>query len=157
MKSAKDIIHRFALAILFGAALVVAQIDSALSRDTDIYFTNPSATQLAVKPNIMVIIDTSGSMVNNNVSPGVTRLQAMKNAFNAILDDPLTQNLKMGLMRFSGADAGPVLFPVADLDACGIGSAPSCIENGAVTIETAAGSSSDDAEENKVSGVVSLT
>ncbi len=156
MKTARTLTKKILLTLLIGTVIGLSHIDAVMSRDTDIYFSNPNATQQAIKPNVMMIIDTSGSMVSNYVPDGsggqITRLQAMKNAFNTILDDPSTKGIKMGLMRFSGANAGPVLYPIADLDAA----ATSVEGNGTVTIEAGLASNSDDAEENN-SGAVSLS
>lgn len=153
MKTNRAIFQKTAIALLAATALNLSFVDTAKSRDTDIYFSNPSAATLAIKPNVMVIIDTSGSMVDNNVSPGVTRLQAMKDAFNTILDDPNTKNVKMGLMRFSGTNAGPVLFPVSDLDM----PAEKVEGNGILSIESGLSASTDDAEQNAASGAMNLT
>lgn len=153
MKATRIFKRKIVLAISAGFLLGLSCIGAVYSRDTDIYFSNPNATQQSIKPNIMVIIDTSGSMVTNEVSPGVTRLQAMKDAFNTILDDPATKGIKMGVMRFSGANAGPVLFPVADLDA----KAVDIVGNDPVTVEGTLSASSDDAEERVSTGAVTLS
>ncbi len=159
MKSTQTLTRKTALAFLVGIAVGLSHIGAVLSRDTDIYFTNPNATQQSIKPNLLVIIDTSGSMVSNFVSDGsgglITRLQAMKNAFNTILSDPGTKGMNMGLMRFSGSIGGPVLFPVADLDANA--SDPSIEGNAITTVESIVASSSDDAEQIVSTGVVNLT
>lgn len=152
MKNMTNIFNKKTLFVLLCAATVgVAPFDPAFSLDTDIYFSNPSATQQAIKPNVMVIIDTSGSM-NTVVSDGQgkSRLTHMKEAMNTILDN--TQNVNMGLMRFSSDPGGPVLFPIADLDA-----KASTIEGTAVTVQNQVSASSDDAEQTVSNGSVSLT
>jgi type IV pilus assembly protein PilY1 len=132
-----------ALAILFG----MLPIDSSQARDTDIYFTNPNAQQQAIKPNILLILDTSGSM-NGLVDDGdgidsnnISRLQHMKNALNTILDN--IQDAKVGLMRFSDNPGGPVLFPVKDIDA----STATIEGEGIASVSTILASANDDAEE----------
>lgn len=140
-----------ARALLVGLAIGVVPIYDAASLDTDIYFSNPSASQQAIKPNVLLILDTSGSMNQIvNDGQGKSRLTHMKEALNTILDN--TQHVNMGLMRFSSDPGGPVLFPIADLDAVA-----SDIEGTSVTVQAPVGSGSDDAEENASSGSVDLS
>ncbi|MFL6621712.1 MAG: VWA domain-containing protein [Sulfurifustis sp.] len=151
MKNTIKILNKKALFVLLCAAAVgAAPFDRAFSLDTDIYFSNPSATQQAIKPNVLVIIDTSYSMNSIvNDGQGKSRLTHMKEAMNTILDN--TQNVNMGLMRFSSDPGGPVLFPIADLDATA-----SSIEGNTVTVQSQVGASSDDAEQLVSNGAVIL-
>lgn len=85
--------------------------------DTDIYFSNASgagsANSHGKQPNVLFIMDTSGSMTAPT-SDGVSRLAVMQDALSQIVDS--AQNINMGLMRFS-YNGGPVVYPVADLNA----------------------------------------
>ncbi|MBC7184131.1 MAG: VWA domain-containing protein, partial [Marinobacter sp.] len=54
---------------------------AALADDTEIFFTDRTNT---VRPNIMFILDTSGSMGTDDVN-GETRLKVMKDAATSLL------------------------------------------------------------------------
>jgi type IV pilus assembly protein PilY1 len=87
---------------------------AAMADDTEIFFTEKGAT---VKPNIMFILDTSGSMVNNSVvTDGVsqTRLKVMQDATTGLIDE-LT-GVNVGLMSFGGSDGAYFEAPVAELE-----------------------------------------
>lgn len=141
---------RFVHALILGALIGLLPMRAALSLDTDIYFSNPSASTASNKPNVLLILDTSGSMNTTvNDGQGKSRLTHMKEALNTILDN--AQNVNIGLMRFSSDPGGPVLFPIADLDA-----QASTIEGTTVTTQTPIGAQSDDAEEDLGTGAVRL-
>ncbi len=119
----------------------------AYADDTEIFFGGTNANS-GVKPNLLFILDTSGSMTSKDGGT-TTRLDRMKDALKSILTS--VNNVNVGLMRFS-SPGGPVLYPVSfiDEDACKI-------ENCATpTIQVSIASSADDAEENST-GVVDLT
>ncbi len=69
MKTSHTLTKKIVLTLLFGSVIGLSGIDAVMSRDTDIYFSNPNAQQQAIKPNILLILDTSGSMVSQ-LSPG---------------------------------------------------------------------------------------
>lgn len=140
-------LHRSAvLAAVVGLLLGLAPFDGARALDTDIYFSNPNAAQQAVKPNVLIILDTSGSM-NFEVrdGQGKSRLTHMKEALNTILDN--AENMNVGLMRFSSDPGGPILYPVADLDK---------VLSGSTVVQTPVAASSDDAEQPAGGGNPSL-
>lgn len=141
MKTAPTLMKKTVLTLLFGIVLGLSRIDAVMSRDTDIYFSNPNAQQQAIKPNILLVLDTSGSMVTNTLPDGRTRLAHMKDALNTILDN--VQNAKVGLMRFSSSPGGPVLFPVRDIDSTTAGMKG----EGIISVTTAVSASEDDAEQ----------
>ncbi|MCB1742834.1 MAG: VWA domain-containing protein, partial [Gammaproteobacteria bacterium] len=96
-----------ALALLVGlAAAAPVQVHAD---DTEVYLLSPSQ---GAKPNILFILDTSGSM---SAYDGFNkdRLDRMKEAFNTILSE--TTNVNIGLMRFTDP-GGPILFPVRNID-----------------------------------------
>jgi len=143
--------HRIIPELIAAVVIGAAGILPAYALDTDIYFSNPNSTVNTVRPNIMLILDTSGSMNWTVSGTGKSRLNNMKDALNVILDN--TNNVNMGLMRFSGNPGGPVLFPVADLDALA-----SDIEGtNSVTVQSSISLDSDDAEENLSTGAVTTT
>lgn len=82
--------------------------------DTEIYFGSAGNSDGVVKPNVLFILDTSGSMSATVPGTGKDRLDNMKDALYQIIDN--SYNINVGLMRFSNP-GGPVLFPVTDIDA----------------------------------------
>jgi len=80
--------------------------------DTDIYLGDGAIGE-GVLPNVVFILDTSGSMGNYDGYPK-DRMDRMKDALYEILDG--TNNVNVGLMRFSDP-GGPVLFPAANINA----------------------------------------
>jgi len=79
--------------------------------DTEIYLGNINVTA-GVRPNVLFILDTSGSMSGLD-GMSQDRLDRMKDALNSILDD--ANNINVGLMRFTDP-GGPILFPVSYID-----------------------------------------
>jgi type IV pilus assembly protein PilY1 len=79
--------------------------------DTEIYVGN-RAFSAGVRPNVLLVLDTSGSMAARD---GLTldRLDRVKVALNAILDD--VNDMNIGLARFH-TPGGPILFPIAYVD-----------------------------------------
>ncbi|WP_404368385.1 PilC/PilY family type IV pilus protein [Marinobacter sp.] len=83
----------------------------ALADDSEIFFTNTTGV---VQPNILFIIDKSGSMVNQVGATGKTRLQVVQEVTNELIDD--MTNVNVGLMKFGGSDGGDFLAPVKDIE-----------------------------------------
>jgi type IV pilus assembly protein PilY1 len=79
--------------------------------DLDIYLGAGNDT-VTYKPNVLFIMDTSGSMSNQD-GTGQTRLLRVQNALNQALAG--ATNINAGLMRFSDF-GGPILYPVRDID-----------------------------------------
>ncbi|RDE24101.1 VWA domain-containing protein [Motiliproteus coralliicola] len=79
--------------------------------DTEIYFGG--STNVTVKPNVLFVLDTSGSMTSTD-GGSTTRLDRMKSSLIDILNN--IQDVNVGLMRFSNP-GGPILYPVTDIDA----------------------------------------
>jgi type IV pilus assembly protein PilY1 len=99
----------FALAAMTGA---VAGLPVTIhADDTEIYVGN-RAFSANVRPNVLLILDTSGSM---SATDGQTldRLDRVKVALNAILDD--VNDMNIGLARFH-TPGGPILFPISYVD-----------------------------------------
>lgn len=88
--------------------------------DTDIFFGETD--NVRARPNILFIIDSSGSMRNyvdengnRRRDPGErTRIDHVKEAFYTLLDE--LQNVNVGLMRFT-EPGGPVLHQIEYIDA----------------------------------------
>ncbi|WP_218352657.1 PilC/PilY family type IV pilus protein [Alteromonas lipotrueiana] len=84
---------------------------AAIGDDLDIYLgTADSAT--TYKPNVMFIMDTSGSMQNQDDTEK-SRMLRVKEALSEALSS--ATDINAGLMRFSDY-GGPVLYPVRDID-----------------------------------------
>ena len=100
----------FLIAALVG--LTTGASTTSIADDTEIYLGS-TADQEAIQPNVLFILDTSGSMSVSVDSDG-DRMDHMKAAFNEIMDS--SNNINVGLMRFTDP-GGPVLWPVSDIDA----------------------------------------
>ncbi|WP_444994695.1 PilC/PilY family type IV pilus protein [Aliikangiella sp. IMCC44359] len=95
-------------------------LNTAYSDDTEIFFAKTDIKNQA-KPNILFIIDTSGSMTNT-VDSGETRLQVVKDVMSEVLTN--VKNANVGLMRYNRGEprgfdlarGGPILHPVTDID-----------------------------------------
>jgi type IV pilus assembly protein PilY1 len=83
--------------------------------DTEVFFPPAQTTLNPVNPNVMFVIDTSGSMGGTD-GLSQTRLQRVQTAFAQIIGE-MGSNVNVGLMRFNGLLGGPVMFPVAPIDA----------------------------------------
>ncbi len=121
----------------------------AWADDTEIYFGG-TTTSISVKPNVLFILDTSGSMTSTD-GTGTTRLNRMKDALTKILNS--AQDLNVGLMRFTNPGA-PVLYPVTDIDKEITTASQQTISTGVLSATIATGD--DDAEESS-DGAVTLT
>lgn len=84
---------------------------SAFGDDLEIYLGN-SNTQVTYKPNVLFIMDTSGSMSARD-NTDTTRMQKVQDALRNALGN--ATNINAGLMRFSDY-GGPILYPVQDID-----------------------------------------
>lgn len=108
------LLRRLLLTTSVAGLVGLSAFSPARALDTDIYFGDPTTGATVVKPNLMLILDTSGSM-NLNVSGSTqSRIDVMKGALKSIIDD--LANVNVGLMRFSDDPGGPVLYPVKDID-----------------------------------------
>lgn len=88
---------------------------TVLADDTEVFFP-PQQTNLApVNPNVMFVIDTSGSMGGTD-GLTQTRLERVQTAFSQIIGE-MGSNVNVGLMRYSALVGGPIMFPVAPIDA----------------------------------------
>ncbi|MEE9333387.1 MAG: PilC/PilY family type IV pilus protein [Granulosicoccaceae bacterium] len=82
--------------------------------DTEIFYGRTSEAA-NTNPNILFILDTSGSMGNWD-NAGRSRMDRMKQAMNLLLDQSSSYNV--GVMGFSGtAQGGSIRFPIGDLEA----------------------------------------
>ena len=97
--------------LLIVSSVLVFSTGIGRADDTEIYFSSASAAESVLRPNVLFILDTSGSMIFNNTDSGQTRLDELKDAMETVLDS-LT-DVNVGLMRFNDAqpqEGGPVIF-----------------------------------------------
>lgn len=141
MKLTQMLISMATSLVILGTGISISS-----ARDTDIYFLDPSAATTLVKPNLVLILDTSGSM-NENVS-GTTqmRIDIMKQAMLAVLDE--MSDINVGLMRFSHNAGGPVVYPAKNLET---------VVTDTGNIQVVVQDSQDDAVQTVSSGAVSTT
>ena len=138
---------------LLGAAMGIS--GSARADDTDIYLSGTGGGQEVIKPNVLLVLDTSDSMNAAVSGTGLSRLENMRIALVDLLNN--LDNVNVGFMRFTGhrnpnnpspygGTGGPVIFPVADLDtlASTINGEPSDSD---ITVQVRVDASEDDAEE----------
>ncbi|NQD37697.1 hypothetical protein HPT27_11735 [Permianibacter sp. IMCC34836] len=86
---------------------------AALAEDTEIFFN--AAYNVETQPNILFVIDTSGSMGDAPSSGGsLSKLVIVKNAMNQLLSE--VQDVNVGLARYT-VPGGPIVYPVTDIDA----------------------------------------
>jgi len=105
------------LAFAAGSAMCLSTVSMPLhADDTEVFFGQLDSSQ-KVFPNVMFVLDTSGSMdwldkAEGQYTPRITRL---KDAMAKILDS--ANNVNVGLMRFNGLNGGAsVLYPVSYID-----------------------------------------
>ena len=89
----------------------VVAISPVWADDTEIFFGTGGAGNVA--PNLLLIVDTSGSMRNEVSGTGKTRMQNVQDALRTLLNN--LNNVNVGLMRFSNP-GGPVLYQIDNLD-----------------------------------------
>ena len=134
-----------ALALLY---TVTSGISTVSADDTEVFFGAQTA-QSTSYPNVLFILDTSGSMAGTD-GTGITRLDRMKTAVEQILDS--ATNINVGLMRYNGYNSGgSIIYPVTyiDKELCpnGICTGPTSDVSLSVRVDQ----STDDAVENSSS------
>lgn len=114
----KTLTHALPAAI-FTALIFISSLSYA--DDTEIYFARAAADNSENKPkaNVMIMLDTSGSMRNCETGTGADwcgtikdrRITLLHDAMKQILDDT-PPTVEIGLGRFVGSSGGRVLLPV---------------------------------------------
>ncbi|MFK7993266.1 MAG: PilC/PilY family type IV pilus protein [Granulosicoccus sp.] len=85
----------------------------AAADDTEVFFGN-AASSGETRPNVMFVLDTSGSMGSRD-GYADSRLDRMKDAVRQMLNSDLDMNI--GLMNYNGSyGGGPVLYPITTLN-----------------------------------------
>lgn len=75
----------------------------ALSDDIEIYVQQPLNP---VPPNILFVLDESGSMGYDGETDGLSRLDELKNALTTVVEDPEMGNVNAALLGYSNHDTG---------------------------------------------------
>ncbi len=106
---------RYTLALF----LLVFTCGVSQADDTDIFFNDGGLGSSSLTPNLLLILDTSASMTNpieddDNANPP-SRISVLREAVKDIIAG--VPNINVGLMRFTGGEGGPVLFPITAIDA----------------------------------------
>jgi type IV pilus assembly protein PilY1 len=137
--------------------------------DTDLYLNQALKLSVETYPNVLFMLDNSGSMndrmrTDDGVDLGVTRIAVLKKALEAVIND--ANNVNLGLARFTFSTDGtiengkavagtavdktnaPIMYPIAYVDAA-LEEVESGSANASVMIPSSAtlGTGSDDAEE----------
>jgi type IV pilus assembly protein PilY1 len=81
-----------------------------------------SGTTVAGKPNIMLMVDTSGSMRNRVAANNDTRINIAKTAAKNMVDqltpaEGAQPTVRLGLSTYNNDNGGKMVFPLSDLDA----------------------------------------
>lgn len=132
------------------SALVLGS--AAVADDTEIFF-GQSKDAFNTNPNILFVLDTSGSMGHKDGGT-TSRMDRMKLAMRVLLQE--SSSFRVGLMGFSGGDhGGSIHYPVGDLEAQ---STELCPETGCPdeVVIARPNNSDDDATQNDDTGVVTL-
>ncbi len=108
----KTLTRKFSLSTLSCVIVFISNISFVYADDIEIYNRTTNI------PNLLFIIDTSGSMgdpVDSSNSSSPSRLSAVQTAFQNILSQPYSL-LNVGVMNFSGDTGSGVDLPVADVN-----------------------------------------
>ncbi len=133
--------NRLKTRALLGGLLYSLIVGSPLyADDTEVFFGAPPAAE-TVHPNVLFILDSSGSMSSNVPGTSLNRMENMKLALHGLLNS--VTNVNIGLMRFNNP-GGPILFPVSYVDEAIATAAP---EESGGSITATITESSNDAEE----------
>lgn len=102
--------------LLTGMILGLSTI--SVADDTDLYLgrdgAGSSAATEGARPNLMFVLDTSGSMAFYDDGAEGSRMTRMRTGLREVLLN--ASNVNVGLMRFHTNQGGPVLYPVRYID-----------------------------------------
>ena len=88
--------------VVYGLLLgLLVSFSSSHADDTEVFFGQVDPT-VAVHPNVLFVLDTSGSMNWYDSGEPLNRITRMKDALFAILDS--ASNINVGMMRFNGSN-----------------------------------------------------
>lgn len=92
-------------------------LQTAIADDTEIYVPKDLPADQQVRPNIMFVLDSSGSMGSTVANSGNrSRNRVMRDVVKDLIDQLKTkEDVNVGFMRYDGNDGGYVLSPVQRL------------------------------------------
>ena len=147
-----------------------------VAEDVDIYMHSAEAITQETRPNILFMLDNSGSMMEpirdndgNPVQPAQTRIDMLKQALDLMLDE--VHNVNVGIARFavrpekkSGGVVvqpglpvnAPIMFPTQFVDDR-VADISGEVDDSIIDVSTPVANSSDDAEQNLKTGATELT
>lgn len=147
-------VHKILLAL--STFTLVFASGTGVADDTEIYFSSGSSsgnTDSPLIPNVLFILDTSGSMAWDAPGTGKSRIQVLKEAMNEIIGS--VEDINLGLMRFTGSEGGPVIFPITYIDSPSGDTLGEPSDDPAFSYRITDGN--DDGEENNDTDAVTLT
>jgi len=106
-------LNKFLQLVVFVMVYTSASLQTVYAEDTEIFFA-PADDLDGVYPNIMFIIDSSGSMGWGVSGTTDSRMEVVQD----VMDEVLTNitNVNAGLMRFNNGRPGPIIYPVLNID-----------------------------------------
>ncbi|WP_137818236.1 pilus assembly protein [Pseudomonas sp. 2FG] len=121
MKIRQNKLHRLALSTL--SSLLILSAANSYADDTEIFFGGPAIDD-SVRPNVLFILDNSGSMAwrtDSNSSPSgseKSRMQILKESFSTIINNAGAINAGiMVLNERSAYNNTRMVYPVSNIDA----------------------------------------
>jgi len=101
------------IASIFFTLLAPLSFTSIINADdTEIFFSSAASNTLN-RANILLLLDTSGSMGNTDPGASASRLQLMQSALDSIIDG--ATNVNIGLARFT-SPGGAIVYPIQYVD-----------------------------------------
>jgi len=137
------------LPAFMGGALIAALSSAGplAADDTEIFFGQAERGDEG-SPNVVFILDTSGSMAWGDAGQAGTRMQRLQSALHDILDS--SSDVNVGLMGLNGSDGGgSVLYPVTPLEKV-VCAGVACQE---INVVATISDVEDDTEERRDNGV----
>ncbi len=142
-------LFKYSKGAIVGFSFFSLGLAPAYADDTEIYFGGDFiGTNVATRPNILFVLDTSGSMgfsLEGHNNGSNERLNALKESMTSLLSS--MSNVNAGIMRFTNP-GGPVLHEIAYIDEIS--------GSGEVTVTSQVSNSQSDATELLLGGDVSL-
>ena len=140
--------------LLLSALLSSVCLATVVSADDTEIFFGQSSNAFNTNPNILFVLDTSGSMGWYDTGFDGTRMDRLKIAMRVLLQE--SSSFNVGLMGFQGSNrGGSIRYPVGDLESDSTGLCPNGIcPDERVVVKPS--SSSDDATQNNDTSIVTL-